>query len=148
MTHLLSSAFSWSVKRDSPHGKMKFSWRKEQGVWFPCKTGHSSCKFSFGVWILHPFGGRWSSSDFYGGEWITKVHKDFKGVIDIDQDFSLIIKDVRVESSATYYCTVGENGTRRAFTNSTIVNVFGKMYCTLFIDIGWIFFPYAFKFLS
>ena len=66
--------------------------------------------------------------DFYGGEWIKKVQKDFKGVIDIDQDFSLVIKDVRVESGATYHCTVGENGTRNVLTNHTTVNVFGKLH--------------------
>ena len=69
--------------------------------------------------------------DYYGGKWVKFVPGNFKGVFDIDQDFSLVIKDVRVETAASYYCTVGENGTRRSFTNSTNVNVYGKLYCSL-----------------
>ena len=64
--------------------------------------------------------------DFYRGEWIKFVPGNYKGVFDIDQDFSLIIKDVRVENGVTYHCTVGENGTLNYFTNHTAVNVFGK----------------------
>ena len=64
--------------------------------------------------------------DYYGGKWVKFVPGNFKGVFDIDQDFSLVIKDVRVDNAATYHCTVGENGTGNVFTNHTAVNVFGK----------------------
>ena len=66
-------------------------------------------------------------NDFIRGEWKTFFLGGSKGMFDIDQDFSLVIKDVRVESGATYHCTVGENGTRNVFTNHTTVNVFGKL---------------------
>ena len=99
----------------------------------PCRTDIQVVNL---IWSLDPPPAREPLVilDYYRGEWIKKVQKDVKGVIDIDQDFSLVIKDVRVESGNTYHCTVGENGTRRAFTNSTIVNVFGKMYCTFFYN--------------
>ena len=48
-----------------------------------------------------------------------------KGQYDIDQNYTLIIKDVGIEDSATYYCSVAELGTGGA-SNSTSVKVFGK----------------------
>ena len=64
--------------------------------------------------------------DYYGGKLVKFVPGNYKGVFDIDQDFSLVIKDVRVENGVTYHCTVSENGTLNSFTNHTAVNVFGK----------------------
>ena len=63
--------------------------------------------------------------DYYDGEWKTFNHYS-RGLFDIDKNLSLIIKDVRIEDGATYYCTVGENGTRQAFTNSTAVKIYGN----------------------
>ena len=64
--------------------------------------------------------------DYYGGKLVKFVPGNYKGVFDIDQDFSLVIKDVRVENGVTYHCSVSENGTLNSFTNHTAVNVFGK----------------------
>ena len=70
--------------------------------------------------------------DFYGGEGEKVFLGSSKGVFDIEQDFSLVIKNVRIEHGATYHCTVGENGTRKSYTNSTNVNVFGKLQALKF----------------
>ena len=96
----------------------------------PCRT---DIDVDSVVWSLDPPPARQLLVilDFYRGEWIKVVPGNFKGVFDIDQDLSLVIKDVRVASGATYHCTVGENGTLNAFTNHTVVNVFGKLKYSL-----------------
>ena len=126
------SVILYSVGTSSPILQMEEEVFLEKGTrgLLPCRTDIEVVNL---LWSLDPPPARelLVILEYYGGKWIKVVPGNFKGVFDIDQDFSLVIKDVRVESGAAYHCTVGENGTLNAFTNHTVVNVFGKLEYSL-----------------
>ena len=63
--------------------------------------------------------------EYYNGVWTKGGPGYTKGQYDIDQNYTLIIKDVGIEDGATYYCSVAQLGTGGA-SNNTDVNIFGR----------------------
>ena len=90
----------------------------------PCRTDLEVVSV---IWSLDPPPARklLVILDYYNGVWTKGGPGYTKGLYDIDRNYTLIIKHVRVDHSATYYCMIGAIGVGTAF-NSTTVNIFGK----------------------
>ena len=66
------------------------------------------------------------------GVWTKYIPDDYEGLYDIDQDFNLIIQNVRLEDEGTYYCTLEERDSFNRFNVSRTVTLFGKKYAGIF----------------